>query len=293
VKNIFSSLHTHTLFCDGKDDVETMCRAAHAKGLAAIGFSAHAPVDKAGLVSDWNMKSERMGEYVDAVNAARRRWEGKIAVYLGLEVDYIKGLRSALDKDIQDLNLDYIIGSVHYLLPPRGTPFTVDGPVAEVEKGIAEGFDGDAEAMVNAYWDAVTEMATLGGFDIVGHLDLLKKSNTSDRWFSTKSENYMCRVEEAARVISATGLIAEVNTGGINRGYISETYPSPEIICILRQHRVPVIITADAHRAEDIEGNYPQALQTLLDAGYTSHVLFAGRNDGKPLWQSNNIVPRN
>jgi histidinol-phosphatase (PHP family) len=277
VKNIFSSLHTHTIFCDGKDDVETMCRTAHAKGLAAIGFSSHAPTDKAGFPTDWNMKSDRLEEYINAVNAARRRWEGKIAVYLGLEVDYIKGLRSALDKDIQDNNLDYIIGSVHYLLPPCGAPFTVDGPVAEVEKGLAEGFGGDGEAMVNAYWDAITEMATLGGFDIVGHLDLIKKSNTADRWFSTRSKNYLHRVEEAARAIVSAGLVVEVNTGGINRGYLNETYPSPEILRLLRQHNIPVLISADAHRAEDLDGHYAQALQTLLDAGYTDHALLPPR----------------
>jgi histidinol-phosphatase (PHP family) len=53
---LFSSLHTHTVFCDGKDDVETMCRTAFEKGLAAIGFSAHAPIGKTGIETDWNMK---------------------------------------------------------------------------------------------------------------------------------------------------------------------------------------------------------------------------------------------
>jgi histidinol-phosphatase (PHP family) len=103
-RSLFTSLHTHTVFCDGADDVETMCRAAHAAGLAAIGFSSHAPTEKAGFKTDWNMKEERLSAYVSEVNAARRRWEGKIAVYLGLEVDYIKGRRSARDDDIVNLN---------------------------------------------------------------------------------------------------------------------------------------------------------------------------------------------
>jgi histidinol-phosphatase (PHP family) len=292
-----SSLHTHTVFCHGKDDVETMCRAAYAKGLAAIGFSSHAPVDKAGIQSDWNMKSDRLGEYVDEVNAARGRWEEKIAVYLGLEVDYIKGLRSALDRDIQGINPDYLISSVHYLIPPHAAPFTVDGSMEELEKGISEGYGGDSKLMMNAYWNAVIEMVSLGGFDIVGHLDLIKKNNTANRWFDAEdlsfgdnSCSYMRCVEEVADTISSAGLVVEVNTGGINRGYINETYPSPAILSLLRKFEIPVMISTDAHCAEDLDGNYSQALKTLLDTGYTSHVLFAGRSGGKPVWQSNSIV---
>jgi len=283
-ENSLSSLHTHTVFCDGKDEVEPMCHAAHAKGLAAIGFSAHAPIGPAGLTSHWHIKDERVGAYVNEVRAARQRWEGKLAVYLGLEVDYIKGLRSALDGDIKSLGLDYTIGSVHYLLPPHGEPFTVDGPPEEIAKGIAEGFAGDGEAMMRAYWDAVLEMVALGGFDIVGHLDLVKKGNAAECLFKMGT-GYMRRVAEVTRVIAAGGLVVEVNTGGMNRGLIAETYPSLEILRLLQQRKVPVMISADAHKASDLDGHYPDACQILLDAGYTSHVIFQGRSGDKPQWR--------
>jgi histidinol-phosphatase (PHP family) len=265
-----------------------MCRAAFEKGLAAIGFSAHAPVGKTGLETSWHLRGERLGEYVDEVNAARRRWEGRLAVYLGLEVDYIKGLRSAQDSDIKALNMDYLIGSVHYLVPPKGRPFTVDGPAAELEKGIGEGFGGDGEAMVNAYWDALAEMIALGGFDIAGHLDLVKKNNNfngkQNRWFN-EGGAYLRRAGEIVSVISSNGLVVEVNTVGMNRGYLAETYPSPAILGLLRRHNVPVMISADAHKAGDLDGHYHIACRTLFDAGYKSHVLFEGRTGGKPAWR--------
>jgi histidinol-phosphatase (PHP family) len=280
----FSSLHTHTIFCDGKDDVETMCRAAYEKGLASIGFSSHAPVGKTGLKTTWHMKDDKLGEYIDEVNAVRLRWEGKLPVYLGLEIDYIKKLRSPLDKDIKDLNLDYIIGSVHYLTPIRGEPFTVDGPLDELEKGILDGFNGDGEAMLSAYWDNVMEMITLGGFDIVGHLDLVRKNHRQYRQFKIENINYMQRVEEIARAISSAGLVVEANTGGLNRGYITDTYPSLAVLRLLHRYNIPVMISADAHRAVDLDGHYSEARQILLDAGYISHILFEGRKNGKPIW---------
>jgi histidinol-phosphatase (PHP family) len=262
-----------------------MCRTAHEKGLAAIGFSSHAPIEKAGLQTFWNMKEERMDEYVHEVRAAQKRWEGQLAVYLGLEIDYIKGRRSALDSDISALNLDYAISSVHFLFPPQGDSFTIDGSVEEVEKGVMEGFNGNGEAMMNAYWDAVLEMIVQGGFDIVGHLDLVKKQNAANRWFNRESEVWLRRVEEIAQAISAAGLLVEINTGGINRGHFNETCPSLPILRLLRRYDVPVVITADAHRTQTLGGHYQTACETLLDAGYTSHFIFEGKNAGKASWR--------
>jgi histidinol-phosphatase (PHP family) len=281
-----SSLHTHTLFCDGRDDVETMCGAAFEKGLRAIGFSAHAPIaKKTGIKTDWHLRDERVNEYLAEVRAARRRWEGKLAVYLGLELDYIKGLRSARDPDIRALGLDYIIGSVHYLVPSAVKPFTVDGPPAELEQGIREGFGGDGEAMMRAYWDAAAEMTALGGFDILGHVDLVKKNNQDNRWFDMESEAYRQRAAEIARLAARAGLVVEVNTGGINRNKTSDTYPSLPLLRLFREQQVPALITADAHCARDLDGHYAAARQTLLEAGYTEHALFEGRENGKARWR--------
>ncbi|WP_461248565.1 histidinol-phosphatase HisJ family protein, partial [Treponema sp. R6D11] len=174
----FSSVHTHTVFCDGRDDIETMCRAAFENQLCAIGFSAHAPITKkTGIESDWHLKDDKFEEYIEQVLAAKKRWRGKLEVLLGFEIDYIKGLRSALDSDITEANPDYLIGSVHYLVPANGAkPFTVDGPPEEFSQGLNEGFNGDAQALMNSYYDAQAEMLALGGFEILGHADLLKKN---------------------------------------------------------------------------------------------------------------------
>lgn len=283
----FSSLHTHTVFCDGSDDIETICRCAFEKGLRAVGFSAHAPVfKKTGIKTKWHLSDERLCEYIDEVYAARSRWEGKLSVYLGLEADYIKGLRCAMDADLRSLGLDYIIGSVHYLVPDNGTqPFTVDGPMEEFEQGIMRGFDGDGEAAMHAYWDAVAEMTAIGGFEILGHADIIRKNNGSNRWFNTGSADWRLRLSEIASVAGKCGCVVEVNTGGLNRGTIADTYPSAPFLRTLREKNVPVVITADAHRARDLDGHYDIALQTLADAGYTEHMLFNGKIAGKPVWR--------
>jgi len=295
MKPLFSSMHTHTKFCDGKDDIETMCRAAYEKKLFAIGFSAHAPIDRqTGMNSNWNLKEEQVEKYTAEVYAAKERWRGKLNIFLGYEVDYIKGMRSPLDSDITSLNLDFIIGSVHYIFPENGAePFTVDGPAEEFEKGLKEGFYGDAFALMNYYYNAQAEMISQGGFDILGHADLIKKNCIKKNLWPEESE--IDRQKEIAELLhknntsGKTNTAVEVNTGGINRKKINELYPSPAFLRIIREFDIPVIITADAHRAEDIAGNYKVAHDALICANFKEHVLFNGRRRDMPVWQKEKI----
>jgi histidinol-phosphatase (PHP family) len=284
----YSCLHTHTDFCDGEGDVESFCQAAWEKGLSAIGFSAHAPVTA--WRTDWHMADDKLEEYMESVRSARRRWEGKLPVYLGLEADFIEGLMGP--KDFQDLGLDYIIGSVHYVFPPNGgEPFTVDGPEEEFAAGLAR-FNGDGEALMETYWDCVDAMIREGGFDIIGHLDLIKKNNRRGNAanrsfaFNIEGERYRNRIRKIAALIGQSRVVVEVNTGGLIRGKTTDPYPSREILELLRSNDsgTPVIITADAHSPDHLGGHYDDARQTLLAAGYTRAVSFQGRQHGKAVW---------
>jgi len=286
----FSSLHTHTVFCDGRNDIETMCGAAFEKKLCAIGFSAHAPLTKkTGIESNWHLKDEKLNEYVEQVLAAKKRWKGKLEVLLGFEIDYIKGLRSALDSDITEVNPDYLISSVHYLIPSNGAkPFTVDGPQEEFSQGLNEGFGGDAQALMNSYYDAQAEMIALGGFEILGHADLLKKNCMGKNFWPQEIET--CRQREIAFAAGKAGVIAEANTGGVNRKKINEVYPSVTFLRFFREYNVPVIITADAHRAEDIKGNYDIAIQTLISAGFSDYISIFRKRDKKIIYKKEKLV---
>jgi histidinol-phosphatase (PHP family) len=290
-----SCLHTHSDFCDGRDAVETMIRAAWERGFAAVGFSSHAPIGKkTGLATGWHMREERLEEYCETVRAARRRWEGRIAVFLGLEVDYIRGLIGPGDRDFQELGLDYIIGSVHYVIPPKGgEPFTVDSPEEEFEADLRRHFAGDGEALMETYWDALDDMIREGGFDILGHADVVKKNNPREAWFSMAGR-WLKRMEAAAEAVgeavrSGGGPAVEVNTGGLNRGKTADTYPSLPFLRLLKARGAPVIITADAHRKEELGGHYDDARETLLQAGYTHTLFFEGRQAGRPVWKEETL----
>jgi histidinol-phosphatase (PHP family) len=275
-------IHTHTVFCDGKDDIETFCRAAYEKGLQSLGFSAHAPITaKTGLRTDWHLRDERLGEYLDSVHSAKKRWEGKLPVYIGLEVDFIPGITGPADKDYREMSLDYIIASVHYVLPPKGEPFTVDGPEEISRQGIKEGFGGVPMGMVESYFDSEAAMIRAGGFDVLGHPDLVKLHNKGNRLFNPQSGFYQEKIAALAELLVGTGVPSELNTGGLNRDRISECYPSLDFLKKLREQNVPIVINADAHKAEELDGHYEEARKSMLEAGYTETVIFNGKVNGK------------
>ena len=282
----FACIHTHTTFCDGSDDIETCCSAAHQKGLSSIGFSAHAPITaKTGIKNSWNLADDRLPVYIEAVLAAKKRWEGMLPVYLGLEVDFIENLMGPADRDFQDLGLDFIIGSVHFIFPPKGAPFTVDDSTKNVIQGIKEGFGGESMAMVEAYWNSEEAMIKSGGFDLLGHPDLVKVNNAENTLFSEEGDFHRQKTAAIAALMAKTGLPAEVNTGGLNRLRIKECYPSPPFLKLFCEQGVPMVINADAHKALDLDGHYSEAREAMLTAGYTETVLFAGREQGKAIWR--------
>jgi histidinol-phosphatase (PHP family) len=184
------------------------------------------------------------------------------------------------DQVYRELGLDYIIGSVHYIFPPGGgEPFTVDGPKDEFERDLRVHFGGDRETLAAVYWETAAEMIRSGGFDILGHLDLVKKNNPGGGWFSAA----------IIPLVAGSGCVVEVNTGGMNRGLLDEPYPSPRILSLLQEAAAPVIITADAHSAAHLDGHYREAGEVLLKTGYRRVSVFEGRRAGKPVWKSEQI----
>jgi len=283
-------IHTHTVYCDGSDDIETYCRVAYEKGLACIGFSSHAPVtSKAGIKTSWNLPDEKLPEYIESVLDAKVRWEGKLPVYLGLEVDFIEGTMGPADEDYQDMGLDFIIGSVHFVVPPNGNFFAVDDSPENVYSGISKGFDGDPMGMVEAYFHSVAEMILAGGFDVLGHADLVRKNNEGDKLFPEDDDQYLEQIFIIPGLMAQAGVPAEINTGGLIRGYINDCYPSLDILTLFRENGIPIVINSDAHKAEDLDGYYNEARKTLLSAGYTESLIFKGRKDGRALWESEKL----
>jgi histidinol-phosphatase (PHP family) len=106
------------------------------------------------------------------------------------------------------------------------------------------------------------------------------KNNQDGRYFNPKGERYRRRIARVAGLAARSGAVAEVNTGGLNRGRTREPYPAAELLGLLRQAGVPATITADAHEPAHLGGHYDLARRSLLEAGYAETVEFEGKGRG-------------
>lgn len=246
-----TNYHTHTTWCDGKDTPRKVIQAAVAKGFEAIGFSSHAmlPLEKA----EWGMDADVLPRYAREVRRLADEFKDQILVLCGVEADYVPGRSNPDRATYAAVAPNYIIGSVHFVVAPDGALVPVDCSPEDLQAGIRDHFGGDAERYVRAYFAQVREMVTNYDFDVVGHLDLVRKFNVKNPSFDEKSDWYREEIGKTAAAVAKSGKIAEVNTGAIARGWLDDAYPSEEFRRMLREKGVKFILSSDAHTANGID----------------------------------------
>ena len=262
----WSNYHTHTRHCDGQGEPEDFAESAIRKGMPRLGFSGHnvLPFD-----TSWTMPAERLASYLQEVRALGERYRGRLEILLGMEVDFIPDVTSPRAPRIRELGLDYTVGSVHFIGPSDGDhEWTVDGPPEEMAAAVRDGFEGDTRRAVERYYRLLALMAETAAPDIIGHFDLVKKNNRDGRWFREDEPWYCTAVDQALEAVRASGSVLEVNTGGVVRNTSGAFYPSPWIVRQARRMAIPVVINADAHHPDHVDGKFAEAAALLRDAGY-------------------------
>jgi histidinol-phosphatase (PHP family) len=264
----FANYHTHAKYCDGRGELEDYVKAALKLSFEALGFSCHNPLP---FACTWTMAPELLPEYLETAAGLKQSCGQRLELLLGLEIDYIPGLLGPDSPCFRDLGLDYTIGSVHFLGQlPDGVRWTVDGPPDELARGVAASFRGDMRAAVRRYYELVAELVTDSPPDILGHFDLIKKNNREGRLFREDEDWYRDCVRGALEAVSRSGVVMEVNTGGLFRNTSGALYPSPWIISECLELDIPLLVNSDAHRPQDLDGCFSETYALLQDLGARS-----------------------
>jgi len=257
-------MHSHTLYGDGQNSPEEMVRAAASRGFVSIGIAEHAwaPYDL-----DVCIPKSKIEAYRADLATAKKRHGASIEVCCGLEVDYYHLYNKS--------DWDYVVGSVHYVRSENtGEYFPVDRYPADLEAGIADA--GGVQSFIESYGNNVLRLAKDYSPTILGHIDLITKLNRGNRFFDPGAGWYKSMWEKVIKTIARSGCIAEVNTGGMARGYTDQPYPSHDLLRMLHREGVPVTLCSDAHEEQMLGYAYPQAVQTLREIGYESIKLWRG-----------------
>jgi histidinol-phosphatase (PHP family) len=269
----YFNLHTHSRFCDGSNEPEDYIKAALNAGFHSLGFSSHAPVP---FTNNFAIPdNHKLQEYCDTIRELQLKYRNRISIWLALEMDYIDGISTDFRTLKDTCGLDYTIGSVHLVRNGDDESlWFIDGSKVEsYNEGLRNVFGGDTRLAVTSYYEQVSRMIREQKPDIIGHFDKIKMHN-QNRFFREDEIWYRRLVMDLLDTIEQSGVIIEVNTRGIYKKRCDELYPGQWILKEIRKKGLPVTLSSDAHRPEEINGYYAETLEILKNIGFKSLVYF-------------------
>lgn len=273
-----TNYHNHSKWSDGKYNPEKTVLRAIELGFDIIGFSDHSPVP---FKSEWNMRYENLLKYINDINYLKEKYKDQIKIFLGLEADFIDGI--SYIKHFKHLGLDYTIGGAHYLTETfaDGTIFNVDDTDEIFQRGLTKLYNNDIKFLIERYYNAVNQMVEEDTPDVIAHLDLVEKFNKNHKYFDSKAQWYQEIVDNSLKIIQKSGCIVELNSRSLYKGLLDDFSPKITILQKMLNLKIPVTISGDVHKPEEMELFWEKSIENLKFAGY-KEMMFFDQNKWQP-----------
>ncbi|MDD6723480.1 MAG: histidinol-phosphatase HisJ family protein [Bacteroidales bacterium] len=253
------NLHSHTQFCDGRGTMDQFARAAADAGLLHYGFTPHSPVP---FDTPCNMKADDVPAYLAEVERIRKKYD-TVQFYAGMEIDYLGPEWGPAHPYFAGLDLDYSIGSVHFL-PAKSDPsrfIDVDGRPERFVQYMHEYFDDDIEYVVEEFYRRSSAMVRAGGFDILGHLDKIGANASYYLPGIERRRRYLDALNALVDDVIASGVCVEINTKSLAQ--TGRLFPRETVVARLYRAHVPLLVNSDTHYPDLINAGRPYALSLL------------------------------
>lgn len=265
------NFHSHTQFCDGREPMARMAEQALACGMKHYGFTPHSPIP---LPSSCNMSALSVDDYIAEFRRLKEMYEGKLNLYLSMEIDCLGDKWGASDPYFDRLPLDYRLSSVHFVsTPDGGKEIDVDGRPHQFIGKMSQYFDNDIRYVVDAFYARTLGMIEKGGFDILGHFDKIGFNASA---FSPGIEDepwYKRHIDDVIDAVRPTDIIVEVNTKAYPpqvgataeeiAAYEPRLFPSPHVIRRLVSAGIPIAVNSDAHYSSRITAGRDAAFEII------------------------------
>ena len=198
-----------------------------------------------------------MQAYKDDVLSAKEKYKNQIKILLGYEVDWLPG---HMDERVLNTEVDFLIGSVHFL---NGWGF--DNP-----EFIGRWREQNVDEVWERYFAEIAAMARSRRFDIVGHLDLIKV-------FGHKPEKDIRELAEGALdAVASAEMTLELNAAGWRKP-VAEAYPSLDLLRMAHDRKIPITFASDAHKPEQVGWKMHELKLLAREAGYSEAASFYNR----------------
>ena len=310
--NLKANYHTHTTFCDGYDAAEAVVQEALRKGFTHLGFSGH--MDP-GVSMDY-------AAYAQEICRLQVAYRDRIDILRGAELDNVYDPSCVAGAEVPDsagalpdalgtsageaFGAEYTIGSTHFVPVPGSSVWStpaafgthregsenwdligVDGDIGMLHDQCRQYYGGDFYALSADYYRFEAMVAVRLHPTFIGHFDLITRFNDLSRadgghFLDETSERYLLPARRAMEALVPYGLPFEINCGAVNRGRKRELYPRPELLRYLHALGGEILISADAHQKELLDGGFEEAMELARWAGFTHTNLLvraAGADD--------------
>jgi len=260
--------HTHHVRCGhAVGELEEYVRRGIEIGLGQIGLSDHMPllhVDPNRYYPEMAMPMDELPRYVEECLKLKEKYKGQIDIRLGLEGDYIEGWEEAIERIVKAYPWDYVIGSVHFL-----------GEWDITDHRQTQGWEGrDKLEVYQTYYDAIQKAAATGFYDIMGHLDVIKRFGYHP---GVEAMDEVEALENAAlNAVARSGVAMELNASGLSKP-CAEMFPSERMLREAYRLGIPLTVGSDAHDPRKLGENLDRARAALWEVGFRELAVFEKR----------------
>ena len=253
--------HIHTRFsCDSESSLEAVCEAAIAKGLDEIAFTDHLDFGPADDPDYFQPIA-----YFEAIERCKARYGARLTIRTGIEIGEPHLFGERAEEVLRAGTLDYVLGSAHYDV--------------NMQAGWKESyFEGRSmQEACTAYFEQVAQLAADGDFDVLGHIDLVKRDARKFGRPYDGPEPYADLIRSALQDVIQRGKGIEINTSPLRRGQ-PEPCPSLEVVRWYRELGGEILtFGSDAHVPEDVGADLDAAREIARSVGFTRMASFEKR----------------
>lgn len=228
---------------------------ALSEGLEEMTFTEHMPfpgyfIENKKFLDECALNERDTEKYFNDVEQLKLKYESKIKINLGLEVDFVEGYEEETKKLLNKYgpNLEDSILSVHFI--------KIDGKYTAIDwkPGFEEALQelGSVESIYDKYYETLLKAikADLGEFKPrrIGHPNLIRIFNNL---YPLEYKNKEL-LEEIVREIKEKDYEVDVNTAGLRKPYCGEIYVSDMFKELIEKYEVKKVYGSDSHTASDV-----------------------------------------
>jgi len=185
----------------------------------------------------------------------------------GLELQYQPEAIDGIRKLIDDVQFDFILGSVHLM----------EGYVISGGKNAEKFFKGKTEEKAySAYFETLLNWAKTGNFDVVAHFDVIKKFGI-EHYGPFQPEKYKPLIFRILEEMKKKGIGIELNTGSLHKR-CKELFPHPDILKWCVEIGIDnYTMGSDAHDLDEAGRYLDEALAIAKEVGIKALSTYKNR----------------